>query len=1247
MKKLLALVLALVMTLGLATVGSNAAFADAESIDHEEAVEVLSSLGVIAGKENNNFDPDGLVKRSEMAKMIAIILLGADVNDSAFVGASSKLTDINGHWAEGFIKYCVSQKIVGGYGDGTFQPDKDVTTAEAAKMLLTALGYNAEVQEYIGSDWSINVLRDAATKKLLEGLSGMSADKAITRDQAAQMIYNTIQRGMIIKGASQDRDSTGLITDTYTDTDTWGRGYAITLLGETFDAIVLKGTFIGNYATGAAQATNKGWIQFNAYNDNRNNVWDGTNLGIITGNFGFPYDFDIAQIGEEIKVIYKNTTESLRTGPDRYDTIYGVFNTGATQVLNTTVTKISRTAPTNPDQVKIDDVTYESRAAGGTIYTNFDIAGGTFAATPGANATALSNALRALNTQNPNAATLQANDTQKTDKIKVVFDANGKISGAYVTAYAMTHLTSVTSDKVSLAGVATIEKDKNEVYEGAATDDVVVWTAVGDPAGNGYRIVEKAETVEGKVDGYAALNNTAYQKAISVDGTQYSIYNYTLVDIDTDDVTLNLYDADSKIVGKTVRLYMINGAVGAVDLLDDTEYNWGLILSIAGAGNGADPYKVQLLLADNTKKIYTVYDKTNVAVTTDQYDLIKFNVRSDGTININTIVTNDGANTASGKATDGFYNAGMTNVWNADTKVAMGAAVASSDCVLFADTTNTNNWKAYSIRNLKTLTTLGVAAYWDVSDTTGQVVVAAAKTGTTPAGGTNNTKYAIVTAQNGNTTIGSDAYSVFTVYDGENSYPIYIEGANINAIAKGALVTFDRTTDDKYDGVGGGRQVNVLAQNGVTVLDVAVDKYDTNDMILTYYTNVAAQGTTPETYAGTVKNTKAVDKDVKIIYVDQDGDKAGDNIGVTKFDTLTGYPNVKLICDSDGVITAMLIESSRKTDVNGTKIVASTSRTAANLASDTDMFATSVVVVGDVTKSAAMTIDSGETLTITGDLATTGSGSIQVDAGGTLNIYGDSTAATGDLINNGGTINVYAYGAKDGDVSFLTHTAGTTNIAGTLGQLDNAAAGSVKADTITTIGASGTTGIVTTTGTLTVTSTNAITTANVKVSSTGTANLYGDITTVADTSTAGTINYYGTVATLGLGSGFAGTANIRGTAGSLTLNDAADGTANVYGTANIITAVTATYDGAITVQNGGSLVIGDENGTSVAVDISGATITGTTSGSSVIRLVKEASNTDTLKVKTGLLNITTYDASATAIAASGAFTWNGTLFTNA
>ena len=172
LKKVLSLVLALAMALSLMTVAfatDAKDFADGDKITNTEAVSVLSALNVINGKSNNLFDPAGTVTRAEMAKMITIIALG-DVDVSAFKGTKTNLKDATG-WAEAYVKYCYSQGVISGRGNGIFDPNANVTASEAAKMLLVAIGYNAKVQVYEGANWAINVTRDAQISGFFKDLT--------------------------------------------------------------------------------------------------------------------------------------------------------------------------------------------------------------------------------------------------------------------------------------------------------------------------------------------------------------------------------------------------------------------------------------------------------------------------------------------------------------------------------------------------------------------------------------------------------------------------------------------------------------------------------------------------------------------------------------------------------------------------------------------------------------------------------------------------------------------------------------------------------------------------------------------------------------------------------------------------------------------------------------------------------------------------------------------------------------------
>mgnify|MGYP000084799321 CR=1 FL=1 len=97
MKKLLALVLALVMSMSLVTI-SNAAFKDADKIDYKEAVDVMNAVGVFIGDEKGNFNAKENLTREQAAKIIAYLELGSKAADALVGGAT--FTDVaSTRWA--------------------------------------------------------------------------------------------------------------------------------------------------------------------------------------------------------------------------------------------------------------------------------------------------------------------------------------------------------------------------------------------------------------------------------------------------------------------------------------------------------------------------------------------------------------------------------------------------------------------------------------------------------------------------------------------------------------------------------------------------------------------------------------------------------------------------------------------------------------------------------------------------------------------------------------------------------------------------------------------------------------------------------------------------------------------------------------------------------------------------------------------------------------------------------------------
>ena len=194
MKKLLALVLALVMSMSLVTI-SNAAFKDADKIDYDEAVTVMNAVGVLVGDENSNFNAKENLTRAQAAKIISYLLLGNKTAEA--LAGSGKFTDVaKTSWFAGFVDYCASTGVVNGVGDGKFDPNGQLTGYQFAKMLLGALGYDATIQGFTGTDWQINVSKIANLVGLFEGLNIKGTD-VLTREQAAQMAFNTLKSPLV------------------------------------------------------------------------------------------------------------------------------------------------------------------------------------------------------------------------------------------------------------------------------------------------------------------------------------------------------------------------------------------------------------------------------------------------------------------------------------------------------------------------------------------------------------------------------------------------------------------------------------------------------------------------------------------------------------------------------------------------------------------------------------------------------------------------------------------------------------------------------------------------------------------------------------------------------------------------------------------------------------------------------------------------------------------------------------------
>ena len=199
MKKFLSLVLALVMTMSLVTVSAGAKdFTDNSKINYEEAVEVMSTLGVVGGYTDGTFKPQGTLTRGAAAKIICNLILGTTTADALTADAAPYKDVATTNVFAPYIAYCAKEGIISGYADGTFRPGNTLTGYAFMKMLLGALGLQADKEGYTGPNWSISVAKRALSKDVAldNGLKGeFNGAKAATREEACLYALNMMKAG--------------------------------------------------------------------------------------------------------------------------------------------------------------------------------------------------------------------------------------------------------------------------------------------------------------------------------------------------------------------------------------------------------------------------------------------------------------------------------------------------------------------------------------------------------------------------------------------------------------------------------------------------------------------------------------------------------------------------------------------------------------------------------------------------------------------------------------------------------------------------------------------------------------------------------------------------------------------------------------------------------------------------------------------------------------------------------------------
>ena len=867
---------------------ASAAFTDQADIKVDsEVVDTLTALGVVEGFEDGSFQPNGTVTRAQMAKMIYVLRTGKS-DASAYNDDKTSFTDINGHWARGYIKYCQSLGVIAGKSSTKFCPNEKVTAQEAAKMLLVTLGYDATKAGLVGSNWAskTNALADEAG--LLKDVS-TAFTAACPRQYAAQLIYNAIFAKTVVLRDGEytkygyDNTPNPTVGAKYMDLEEFTGIY-------TGDSNINTGLKDGQIMVGGKIAT---------YVPANGNAW----------------------VGEAVKVLYKESKDGV-DGLDKKDTVYGMYLTDDTSVVTGIMGDLDKCSDAN--KIKLDGTKYDTTATI-DVYVNYvsDVptTTGTGVATVTA-ATATTSAVYAYNCDAFDNGGKFYGDSA--DEIKFVKNENGKIFAAYITNVKFHKVTGLTSSKITLAGIGTLDIDDSmNLDSNVKKDDIVAVTTMykADPKDDdAFNVIKKAEVVSGvkvasrrsatepKVnDSYAKL--AAARNVGTLDSDYLSANTVGGVDIklkSTYDFVMygDYFVAAKKVVASASEIALVTKA------------------STTGLND-----QVKVLLADGTEKVYD-YDDDDVA--DRAYSNITSGVSHPGLNKLYsyTTVGSDKIQLESNEVFSGTTVAGLTfaaktvdnttgstatKVYDKKTKVltVTGATYATTDeTVAFVKVgTKYYTYKADAIKDISSAnvanTTIDVVL--DGSD----VVAFYIELGSKPGASTSDDKYGLIVSKISYDNSDNTNYCTFDVWNGSTVESVKVEASGLNTgVEKGAFIQYNVGSDgltDKSD-------VKVLNKANLG----AVKKYEASRKVLTVYDGTAtiAAGANTATFSTTSTHALAINDDVQILYVDSsepEGVESGSVLEATPDATGANVDaNIMYVLNTDNEVVLIIADVDNK-----------------------------------------------------------------------------------------------------------------------------------------------------------------------------------------------------------------------------------------------------------------------------------------------------------------------------------------------
>ncbi len=209
-KRAASLVLAAVLLLGSAPglwapeAEAAGTFSDVSDLTMAQNIEVLQLMGVVDGMSGSRFDPSGTLTRAQFCKM-AVEAMGQGDRVNIYKNYTIFPDVKPGHWAAGYINLASRlstdgsegsggesgvrpTRLISGYSDGTFGPERTVTYGQAITILMRMLGYGDSDVSVV---WPDGYIDQAMAIGLSSGVK-LSGSSPINRGQAVTLFVNLL-----------------------------------------------------------------------------------------------------------------------------------------------------------------------------------------------------------------------------------------------------------------------------------------------------------------------------------------------------------------------------------------------------------------------------------------------------------------------------------------------------------------------------------------------------------------------------------------------------------------------------------------------------------------------------------------------------------------------------------------------------------------------------------------------------------------------------------------------------------------------------------------------------------------------------------------------------------------------------------------------------------------------------------------------------------------------------------------------